>query len=150
MIGVFMKKNLKKYEDIIALPRHISKKRPLMPIKDRAAQFAPFAAVVGHEKAVNEAARLTEARRELDPSEKVAIDRTLREVEARGFKDFDVDMVYFQEDHLKSGGEYIKKTGKIIKIDKYLRKIHMDEGTLVDLDEIFSLVIKPSKKKQTD
>lgn len=143
-------KNIKKYEDIISLPRHVSKKRPLMPIKDRAAQFAPFAAVVGHDKAVNEAARLTDVRRELDASEKTAIDLTLREVEGRGLKDFDVEMTYFQKDHLKSGGQYLKKTGKIIKIDKYLRKVHMEEGTIVDIDDIFSLVMKSNKKKQTD
>ena len=143
-------KNTKQYEDIISLPRHVSKKRPQMAIKDRAAQFAPFAAVVGHEKAVNEAARLTDARRALDASEKAAIDLVLREVESRGFKGYEVEMVYFQKDLLKSGGQYIKKTGSIIKIDKYLRKVHMEEGTVVGIDDIFSLVMKSNKKKQTD
>lgn len=55
-----------KYGDIINLPRHISKKRPSMPIKNRAAQFSPFAALTGHDSAVRETARITEKRVELD------------------------------------------------------------------------------------
>ncbi len=72
-----------KYEDIIHLPHHVSSKRPQMSLKDRAAQFAPFAAVVGHEKAVKETARLTERRRELDEMEKAIINEQLREIESQ-------------------------------------------------------------------
>jgi hypothetical protein len=46
-----------KYDDIIHLPRHVSKTRPKMAIIDRAAQFAPFAALSGHDSAVKETAR---------------------------------------------------------------------------------------------
>ena len=42
----------KKYADIIDKPRHVSSKHPRMPIIDRAAQFAPFAALTGHDKAM--------------------------------------------------------------------------------------------------
>lgn len=41
-----------KYEDMISLPHHVSKKHPHMPRSDRAAQFAPFAALSGHRDAV--------------------------------------------------------------------------------------------------
>lgn len=40
------------YEDIINLPHHVSTKRPQMPLKDRAAQFAPFAALTCHDEAI--------------------------------------------------------------------------------------------------
>ena len=56
------------YEDIINLPHHVSTKRPQMPLKDRAAQFAPFAALTGHDEAIKETARLTDERIELDES----------------------------------------------------------------------------------
>ena len=43
-----------KYVDIINLPHHVSKKHPKMSLEARAAQFAPFAALTGYEKAIKE------------------------------------------------------------------------------------------------
>lgn len=43
-----------RYEDIIHLPHHVSTKHPQMPAQDRAAQFAPFAALTGHEEVIKE------------------------------------------------------------------------------------------------
>ena len=57
-----------KYDDIINLPHHVSKTHPRMPIADRAAQFAPFAALTRHGEAVKETSRLTESRIEIDES----------------------------------------------------------------------------------
>ena len=47
------------YDDIIGLPHPVSRKHPQMPREDRAAQFAPFAALTGYDAAVKETARLT-------------------------------------------------------------------------------------------
>ena len=55
-----------RYDDIIDLPRPVSKTHSPMPSADRAAQFAPFAALTGHGEAVKETARLTGKRIELD------------------------------------------------------------------------------------
>lgn len=41
-----------KYHEIINLPHHVSKKHPQMSKEARAAQFAPFAALVGYDKAI--------------------------------------------------------------------------------------------------
>ena len=60
-----MQKN-NQYEDIIDLPHHVSPNRPHMSALERAAQFAPFAALSGYGDAVNETARLTDRRLELD------------------------------------------------------------------------------------
>ena len=54
------------YQDIINLPHHVSKKRQQMPISDRAAEFAPFAALTGYEENIKEATRLTDTRIEID------------------------------------------------------------------------------------
>ena len=59
-----------RYDDIIDLPHHVSRKHPQMPLLDRAAQFAPFAALTGHEAAIKETARLTEEEIELDENSK--------------------------------------------------------------------------------
>ena len=50
-----------KYDDIIHLPHHQSAERPHMSLHDRAAQFAPFAALSGYEEAIEETVALTEA-----------------------------------------------------------------------------------------
>ena len=63
------------YADIIHLPHHVSQNHPQMPMHDRAAQFAPFAALTGYEAAVGETARLTAERRELDAQEAEELNR---------------------------------------------------------------------------
>lgn len=45
-----------KYADIIDLPHHVSSTHPHMPTEQRAAQFSPFAALVGHTEAIKQAA----------------------------------------------------------------------------------------------
>ena len=65
------------YADIIHLPHHVSQNHPQMPMLDRAAQFAPFAALTGYEAAVGETARLTAERRELDAQEAEELNRRL-------------------------------------------------------------------------
>ena len=46
-----------RYDDIIDLPHHVSRTHPQMPLADRAAQFAPFAALTGHADAIRETER---------------------------------------------------------------------------------------------
>ena len=66
------------YDDIIMLPRHISKKHPPMAASNRAAQFLPFAALTGYDAAIQEAARRTDSFIELDESRKSQLDMQLR------------------------------------------------------------------------
>jgi hypothetical protein len=135
-----MHKELKDYEDMLHLPRHESSRRHKMSIKDRAAQFAPFAAVVGHGNAVKEAARYTEHRKELDETEKAIIDNQLREIEAQLPNISELELVYFRPDVLKAGGEYITKLGSINKFDFYEKEVHMVDGTRIAIEEIYSIV----------
>ena len=58
------------YEDMLELSHPVSKTHPQMPRRDRAAQFAPFAALTGYEEAVREAARFTEEKMILDEDSK--------------------------------------------------------------------------------
>lgn len=51
-----------RYDDILYLPHHQSKERPHMSLHDRAAQFAPFAAVTGHGDAIEETTRAAQER----------------------------------------------------------------------------------------
>ena len=67
-----------KYDHIINLPHYVSEKRPRMPMIDRAAQFAPFAALTGYDDAVKETGRLTDDATELPEYVKANINDKLR------------------------------------------------------------------------
>ena len=69
-----------KYDDIIDLPHHVSKVHPQMSIWDRSAQFAPFAALTGHEEAIAETARLTNEWHEPDEDKKRELDEKMNEL----------------------------------------------------------------------
>ena len=130
-----------KYDDIINMPHHRSKKHPHMPIIDRAAQFSPFAALTGHEAAIKETARLTDRRIELDEYEIAALDERLQQLRAKvkGFPK--ITVTYFLPDDRKAGGEYVTITGNVKKIDEYGKCLMMDDGTRISIDEIIELVI---------
>lgn len=53
-------KDSHKYDDMLELEHHQSTKRPHMPLHDRAAQFAPFAALTGYGEAIEETVREVE------------------------------------------------------------------------------------------
>ena len=87
----------------INLPHHVSRNHPQMPLRDRAAQFAPFAALTGYEAAVGETARLTAERRELSPQEAEELDRRLAALIARLPDRPEVTVEYFVPDDRKAG-----------------------------------------------
>ena len=91
------------YDDIIHLPHHVSQNHPQMSMHDRAAQFAPFAALTGYEAAVRETARLTAEKRELDAQEAEELNRRLTELAARLPDHPEVTVEYFVPDDRKAG-----------------------------------------------
>lgn len=127
------------YDDIIHLPHHVSSKHPQMPVYDRAAQFAPFAALTGHDAAIQETARLTDERAELDEHEKAQLDERLRMVQETLADQPNVTVTYFQPDGRKSGGTYVTVTGNVKKIDMYDHALIMTDGLRIPLDEIFGI-----------
>lgn len=128
-----------KYDDIINLPRHVSKTRPRMKMIDRAAQFSPFAALTGHDAAVKETARLTDRRIELSEDMKIALNDRLQIIADRIKEQPEVAITYFEPDKRKKGGAYITANGLIKKINEYDRVIVMTNGTLIPIDEIISI-----------
>lgn len=127
------------YDDIIHLPHHVSKTRPQMPILDRAAQFAPFAALSGYDAAIRETARLTDERLELDEHMKSALSDKLKMIAERIDERPEISITYFVPDEKKDGGTYITAAGTAKKIDEYERIVLMDDGTAIPIDEIISI-----------
>ena len=85
------------YDDIINLPHHVSERHPQMSMYNRAAQFAPFAALTGHDSAITEAARLTEAEEELSESDAEVLNRKLAYLQSLDEKPT-ISVTYFVRD----------------------------------------------------
>lgn len=129
------------YDDIINLPRHISKKRSPMPIEDRAAQFSPFAALTGHDSAVKETARTTDRKIELDIYMRDNLDYKLQILVAKINEEPRVSITYFEPDDKKVGGIYTTLTNTIKKIDIYNKTILMEGDIIIPIDEIINIEI---------
>lgn len=127
------------YDDMIHLPHHVSATRPHMPISDRAAQFAPFAALTGHNAAMKETARFTEEKAELDENAKAILDKKLRKVQEILAERPEITVTYFQPDNAKSGGSYVTVTGNVKKIDVYGQFLELTDGLRIPIDEIFGI-----------
>ena len=128
-----------KYDDIIDLPHHVSVRHPQMAQQDRAAQFAPFAALTGYGDAVDETARLTESRIELTESEREQIDLRLQELEAHLADGPVVHLVYFRQDPLKDGGEYVTVIGRVRKFERLRQELVMDDGSRIYFSDIYEI-----------
>jgi len=123
--------NTNRYNDIKSLPHHRSATRPHMSLHDRAAQFAPFAALTGYDDMVREEARLTGREIELSETEKQRLDGKLArigEVLAEG-RSPEITVRYFVPDARKSGGCYEDHTGAVRKLDAVERKLLFQSAT---------------------
>lgn len=128
-----------KYDDIIHLPHHVSVRHPQMPLMDRAAQFSPFAALTGYDAAIKETERLTEEWEELDESRKAMLDERLQIIRENFSGKPEIIFTYFQPDEKKSGGAYLTVTGKVKKINEYEHRIIMEDGTVLPIENLFSI-----------
>lgn len=130
---------MNKYSDIIHLPYQKSKKHPPMLNSHRAAQFAPFAALTGHDMAVREVARLTADKVELDESSITRLNEKIQLLKKHLLQRPMVTITYFQHDEKKSGGAYLTTDGYVKKIDDYHNILVMGQGTLISFSDIFDI-----------
>ena len=127
------------YEDIVDLPHHVSKKHPQPTMADRAARFAPFAAITGYEEMVLEEARVTDDRIEMDESSKAALNEKLNMILEFLDEQPEVSITYFEPDKRKAGGAYVTVTGTVKRIDEYEHLVIMTDGKKINIDEIYNL-----------
>lgn len=107
-----------------------------MSMGDRAAQFAPFAALTGYEDAVREAARLTEERVELTEDAQAALDARLRLLADGSMAGKAVTLTWFQPDARKSGGAYVTATGILKRVDSYAGEVVLADGRRIPIEDI--------------
>ena len=128
-----------RYDDIIDLPHHQSKVHPHMSLQDRAAQFAPFAALTGHEAAIQETQRLTDRQIQLDEDALEALDEKLELIREHLGTEAEVTFTCFVPDEKKEGGAYATCSGWVKKLDLYARTILLSDNTVISLDKIVDI-----------
>ena len=131
-----------KYKDIINLPHHVSIKHKPMSLEARSAQFAPFAALTGYEDSVNETARLTDKKIELDEEEMKFINNILQKIKRSIKEKPKVTIIYFIPDKRKEGGSYITANGCVTKIDEDKLLIVLDYKLEIKFDTIIKITIE--------
>lgn len=127
------------YEDILYLPHPVSSTHPPMPRPDRAAQFAPFAALSVYHDAVRESSRFTDKKIELDDHAKDLLDEKLCMLQQNTHLHHQVTILYFLPDEKKDGGAYVSATGFLKKTDWYNRVLILQDDTAVPIDSIIEL-----------
>lgn len=128
-----------KYDAILELPHHVSKTHRQMSRQDRAAQFAPFAALSGYDSAIRETARLTDDRIELGEELLLELNTRLQMLSERIQEAPIVSITYFTPDKQKSGGAYLTASGVVRRINDFDREILLDDGTRIKIDDIVSI-----------
>lgn len=155
-----------KYDDIIGSGRPESR-RPKMTMNDRAAQFAPFAALTKFGEEIKESNRKTTEKIELGDGDIERIDEVLTEIERRisenkaaganagkladgfagGFANgLTVATEYFVRDKVKSGGRVEEYIGNVKKIDRAGRKLIFEDGKIVDMQDLLSVSVVQNKQ----
>lgn len=125
------------YDEILYLPHHRSAVHPPLSKLQRAAQFAPFAALTGHEAAVLEAARLTQRRMELDEAEKSRLNqRLLQAADSADLWQF----TWFVADPRKEGGAYTTQLGRIRRLDGVNRFVELTDRIRIPIDELVEIL----------
>ena len=127
------------YAALLELERPVSRVYSPMPRQQRAAQFAPFAAVVGHEDAIAEEARLTQRRVELDEGERERLDRRWRCIRERAAESPTVTITYFCADSKKDGGACLTVSGYVEYVNDQQRWMRMSAGTVIPFADVLSI-----------
>ena len=130
---------MNKYKDIINLPHHVSKTRKPMSLYNRAAQFAPFAALTGYDDAIKKIARLTNRKIELSDESKEQISNKITEIKKNINFHPQVTIKYYIPDKNKIGGKYKEFTDVVMKIDIDKKVIILSNGSKVAFENIINL-----------
>lgn len=135
------KQNAKKqYADIINLPYEKHKKHR-MPLCDRAAQFAPFAALSGYDALIQEEARFTDYRSDLSEEEIDKLNQQLITISAyiANGQHPTVSVSYFQPDSQKDGGCYYRVTGQVKLVNQLEQALLFEQSDNTEENKILTI-----------
>jgi len=126
-------------QELLEMERPVSTRHAPMRRCDRAAQFAPFAALSGFDETVQKAGRLTQAQIELAENEREALNDALVRLAARLPEQPEVRLTYFQPDAKKSGGIYRTILTRVRRLDANAQVLVLTDGTRIPFDALLSI-----------
>ncbi len=136
-----------KYNDIMDLPHHVSPTRRHMPIRDRAAQFAPFSALTGYDGVIAETARLTDDETELGEYDIARLDLKLRQLKEHENEHPYVEITHFIPDDRKKGGRYEILHSYLHRIDDLGQHLVLADKKIIPFDHIVDISSPYIKEK---
>ena len=133
---------MRNYEDIRNHERYQLKHHTPMSLESRAAQFAPFAALVGYDEEIGEAARLTDGREELSEDAIDALNQAFQKLLEHEEERPLVTVTYFQPDAKKDGGRYMTYTGNFRFYDAEKRVMKFVDGMVIGVGQVCRIEMK--------
>ena len=127
--------------DLLSCARPRTERRAPMPMKNRAAQFAPFAALTGYDDAVRETERLTDRRPEIGEDRAEILDRRLRWLRDHPETMSEITVTWFVPDIRKNGGACRTRTCRAKRLDTRHSILLLEDGECVPISEICDLQI---------
>ena len=131
-----------RYEDIRTRERPVYDDIGQMSRHDRAAQFSPFAALVGYGEAVDETARLTDSRPELTEDDAAELDMQLKLMREMIGQQPAAAVRYFIPDEHKEGGRFEEKAGRVRLIDEFSKELVFTDGERVPLEAVVIMAVR--------
>lgn len=128
-----------RYDDILNTPWPQPGKRARMSVEDRAAQFAPFAALTGYDAVIQETARLTQGPVFLTEESQEALNRELNVIAQNLSRQPRVILTIYQEDGRKEGGAFQEIEGNVKKLDLYEGGLVLTDGREVPFFRILRI-----------
>ena len=138
------------YRDMLYLPHKQSATRKHMSVHDRAAQFAPFAALSGYDSAIDETARFTEDRLPRSEADEELLNERVRFLSERIAEQPEVTVTYFLPDERKAGGAYVACTGRVKRIEPLPQRILFTDGREIPLEDILTIESPLFPRKEPD
>ncbi len=125
-----------RYDTLLYRPHPVSAAHPAMPLRDRAAQFAPFQALTGFEEEIEEEGRYTETAAELDEERVAVLNRRLCRLAESGRE---AVFIWFRPDGRKAGGSYGCSRAAIRKFDELEQTLCLDNGERIPLALLYDV-----------
>ncbi|MBR2191797.1 MAG: hypothetical protein IJ910_00630 [Bacteroidaceae bacterium] len=127
------------YDDIINHPHHVSTRHPQMSMQNRAAQFTPFAALTGYHAAIDEAARPTQQKPELEEYDNERLNYILSLLMEHNEEHPTLSISYFQADARKEGGSFEHISAPLKRIDEVNHQLILCNGMAIPLADIIDI-----------